>query len=274
MLGPVNDAAFRFVTDLGITGPDQGKGGKYLFVPPGYSGELPPEGYFMVPSRTNHLVGLYRAFVENGDIAATVRNVKEKARIYPLSAAENPPPSTFSNISGVQLNTVPPNDFSFYDQMLDMSCLLGNVPPRFGWRGGPVDLAQRFQIARGVASTHDCACGGHQGTTAGEMTKWFDTNYHYIVPEFQAGTTFTLSSTKPFDEFAEALALGITTKPVLIGEIQANGQFEIVQQTPSVVGDEWSDYLPDSKDLISDWRKPMSCGNFNVATGKCGGKGS
>jgi urea transport system substrate-binding protein len=64
------------------------------------------------------------------------------------------------------------------------------------------------------------------------------------------------------------------TKPVLIGEIQSNGQFEIVQQTPSVVGDEWSDYLPDSKNLISDWRKPMSCGNFNVATGKCGGKGS
>ena len=48
------------------------------------------------------------------------------------------------------------------------------------------------------------------------------------------------------------------TKPVLIGEIQADGQFEIVQQTPQVVGDEWSDFLPDSKDLISDWRKPMS----------------
>ena len=64
------------------------------------------------------------------------------------------------------------------------------------------------------------------------------------------------------------------TKPVLIGEIQADGQFDIVQQTAAVVGDEWSDYLPDSKDLISDWRKPMSCGNFNVATGKCGGKGS
>ena len=64
------------------------------------------------------------------------------------------------------------------------------------------------------------------------------------------------------------------TKPVLIGEIQSDGQFEIVQETAAVVGDEWSDYLPDSKDLISDWRKPMECGNFNVATGKCGGKGS
>ncbi len=65
------------------------------------------------------------------------------------------------------------------------------------------------------------------------------------------------------------------TKPVLIGEIQDNGQFDIVYQTPGlVVGDEWSDFLPDSRDLIADWRAPMSCGNFNVATGKCGGKGS
>jgi urea transport system substrate-binding protein len=65
------------------------------------------------------------------------------------------------------------------------------------------------------------------------------------------------------------------TKPVLIGEIQADGQFDVVSTTPGlVVGDEWSDFLPDSKDLISDWRKPMSCGNFNVSTGKCGGKGT
>jgi urea transport system substrate-binding protein len=65
------------------------------------------------------------------------------------------------------------------------------------------------------------------------------------------------------------------TKPVLIGEIQANGQFDTVWQTPGlVVGDEWSDFLPDSKDLISDWRKPLNCGNFNVKTGKCGGKGT
>ncbi|HCO90603.1 MAG TPA: urea ABC transporter substrate-binding protein [Alphaproteobacteria bacterium] len=65
------------------------------------------------------------------------------------------------------------------------------------------------------------------------------------------------------------------TKPVLIGEIQEDGQFETVWETSGlVVGDEWSDYLPDSKDLIADWRAPMSCGNFNTETGKCGGKGS
>lgn len=62
------------------------------------------------------------------------------------------------------------------------------------------------------------------------------------------------------------------TKPVLIGEIQEDGQFQIVDETPTtVVADEWSDYLPGSKDLIADWRKPLSCGNFNVKTGKCGG---
>src|SRR6516225_515739 len=65
------------------------------------------------------------------------------------------------------------------------------------------------------------------------------------------------------------------TKPVYIGEIQANGQFDVVWKTPGlVVAQEWSPYIPDSKTLISDWRPPLSCGNFNVATGKCGGKGS
>lgn len=62
------------------------------------------------------------------------------------------------------------------------------------------------------------------------------------------------------------------TKPVLIGEIQEDGQFQVVDETPNtVVADEWSDYLEGSKDLIADWRKPLSCGNFNVKTGKCGG---
>jgi len=118
------------------------------------------------------------------------------------------------------IDLIPSNDFSFYDQMLDMSCLLGNVPPRFGWDGGSVDLELRFKMARGAGGANEdgCGCGG-QGTTASEMTKWFDTNYHYIVPEFSRETKFALSATKPFDEFAEALDLGITTKPVLIGPL-------------------------------------------------------
>ena len=65
------------------------------------------------------------------------------------------------------------------------------------------------------------------------------------------------------------------TKPVLIGEIQDDGQFDIVYETPGLVpGDAWSDYLPDSAKLISDWRAPLSCGNFNTETNECGGKGA
>lgn len=118
------------------------------------------------------------------------------------------------------IDLIPSNDFSFYDQMLDMSCLLGNVPPRFQWDGTVVELPLLFKVARGVSESHEgCGCSGSSSTVAGEMTKWFDTNYHYIVPEFHRNTTFKVSTAKPFDEFAEALALGITTKPVLIGPL-------------------------------------------------------
>jgi 5-methyltetrahydropteroyltriglutamate--homocysteine methyltransferase len=97
--------------------------------------------------------------------------------------------------------------------MLDMTCLLGNIPPRFAWNGEAPGLDLYFQIARGG--------GGKQQTSLppSEMTKWFDTNYHYIVPEFQAETKFQLIGSKPFDEFKEALALGLRTNPVLIGPL-------------------------------------------------------
>ena len=113
--------------------------------------------------------------------------------------------------AGIEL--IPSNDFSFYDQMLDMTCLLGNIPSRFAWNGQAPGLDLYFQIARGG--------GGKQQMSLhpSEMTKWFDTNYHYIVPEFQAETKFQLSGSKPFDEFKEALALGLRTKPVLIGPL-------------------------------------------------------
>ena len=112
------------------------------------------------------------------------------------------------------IDLIPSNDFSFYDQMLDMSCLLGNVPPRFKWNGEMIDLDIRFLIARGKGQRADSL-----STYACEMTKWFDTNYHYIVPEYNKDTAFKLSSEKLFDEFQEALELGIKTKPVIIGPL-------------------------------------------------------
>jgi 5-methyltetrahydropteroyltriglutamate--homocysteine methyltransferase len=106
------------------------------------------------------------------------------------------------------LHHIPSNDFSLYDQMLDTIALLGAVPPRFGHRNGTVPLDLYFAMARGRADA-----------PAMEMTKWFDTNYHYIVPELTADTEFALSSTKALDEFNEAKFLGVTTRPVLIGPV-------------------------------------------------------
>ena len=117
VLGPVDDAYFRYVTDVGMTGPDQGKGGKYLFVPPGYTGNLPSDGYFIVKSRTNSNLIFFRAFVQGGDVQGAVRGVKSSANIYPLAAAEKPPAPKFKNISGLQINTVHANNFDFYEEL-------------------------------------------------------------------------------------------------------------------------------------------------------------
>ncbi len=110
------------------------------------------------------------------------------------------------------LDHIPSNDFSLYDHILDLSCMLGCVPERYGWQGGDIDLDLYFAMARGRQS-------GGQDLTAMEMSKWFDTNYHYLVPEFSADQTFKLSSSKLFDEYSQAQALGIQTRPVLVGPL-------------------------------------------------------
>ncbi|MQA91676.1 MAG: 5-methyltetrahydropteroyltriglutamate--homocysteine S-methyltransferase [Gemmatimonas sp.] len=115
---------------------------------------------------------------------------------------------------------IPSNDFSLYDHVLDTAAMVGAVPQRFGWAGGDVDLDTYFAMARGVQEkTLGGAPSAAGGTAAMEMTKWFDTNYHYIVPELGAEQRFSLASTKPLDEFLEAKALGILTRPVLLGPV-------------------------------------------------------
>ncbi|MGB4058559.1 MAG: 5-methyltetrahydropteroyltriglutamate--homocysteine S-methyltransferase [Alphaproteobacteria bacterium] len=108
------------------------------------------------------------------------------------------------------IDHIPSNDFSFYDQMLDMTALLGAVPKRYNWKGETVDLDTYFAMARGRQQ-------GGVDVIAMTMTKWLDTNYHYIVPELSKNMTFNISSTKVFDEYSEAKAMGIQTRPVLIG---------------------------------------------------------
>jgi 5-methyltetrahydropteroyltriglutamate--homocysteine methyltransferase len=107
------------------------------------------------------------------------------------------------------LDFIPVGDFSYYDQVLDTSVMLGVIPERFG---SPTGLDTYFRMARGQASdgTPYRAC---------EMTKWFDTNYHYLVPEVTTDQKFALSSSKLFDETRELQALGYQPKPVLLGPL-------------------------------------------------------
>lgn len=113
---------------------------------------------------------------------------------------------------------IPSNDFSLYDQVLDTAAMVGAVPRRFDWAGESVDLLTYFAMARGGKGGKSVAAST-AGVAALEMTKWFDTNYHYLVPEFEAQQQFQLSSTKPVDEYLEAKALGIETRPVLLGPV-------------------------------------------------------
>jgi 5-methyltetrahydropteroyltriglutamate--homocysteine methyltransferase len=124
------------------------------------------------------------------------------------------------------VTVIPSNDFSLYDQVLDTSVMVGAIPDAYGWKGGQISLATYFAMARGVqGNTHTERCShGHnheqaRGAPAQEMTKWFDTNYHYMVPEFHKDQTFQLASRKPIEEYEEAKSLGYQTRPVLIGPV-------------------------------------------------------
>ena len=119
---------------------------------------------------------------------------------------------------------IPSNDFSLYDHVLDTSVMVGAIPKIYGWRGGDVPIETYFAMARGTsaAARHDGSAGSAapaHGLPALEMTKWFDTNYHYMVPELSRGQEFTLASTKPLDEFLEAKSLGFQTRPALLGPV-------------------------------------------------------
>jgi 5-methyltetrahydropteroyltriglutamate--homocysteine methyltransferase len=121
------------------------------------------------------------------------------------------------------LDFVTVGDFAFYDHVANHIQLFGCEPARFGFGADMPELARYFTLARGVAAEpgHAGCCGGadHGGAAALEMTKWFDTNYHYLVPEFAPDTLFRLASHRLFAEVAEAQALGHRVKPVLLGPL-------------------------------------------------------
>jgi hypothetical protein len=138
VLGTVQDAWFRWVIDVGLPGPDRGEGGKYLIVPPDYEGTLPEGGFNVAHSKTNHGVWFARAFLENAnDPKPVVERIKKFTKVYPYNpggvgtpiaaflagesklgpVAAPPPPTVFHEGSGKVMNTIPPNDWTFYEML-------------------------------------------------------------------------------------------------------------------------------------------------------------
>jgi len=121
MLGILDDMAFLYMTDLGVAGPDKGKGGKFLVLPPKYKGNV-PDGYFVVPSKTYGVWLFMRGYLDKSlplekAIPAASANIRNKLKVYPLTKKDNPPKMKFINVSGRELNTVLPNDYSFYEKL-------------------------------------------------------------------------------------------------------------------------------------------------------------
>ncbi len=139
------------------------------------------------------LESFWKGSIGEGDVEATARDLR--LRHWRLQTD-----------AGVDL--VPVGDFSLYDHVLDTVAMVGAVPERFGAPPALVDTSLYVRMAR-----------GDRDAAAMEMTKWFDTNYHYIVPEFRSGMTFRLSTTRLFDEVEEALAAGVRAKAVVLGPL-------------------------------------------------------
>jgi hypothetical protein len=138
-LGTFDDMWWRWVTDFGAPGPDRGLGDKYLLLPPGYDGPLPEGGFYVSRARTNRVLLLGRSFMEKDDPKPTVALIKEKTKIYPyeaggigtsiaefltgkykLAKVTPPPPTVFHEGSHKVMNTIPPNDFSYYEMLNDV----------------------------------------------------------------------------------------------------------------------------------------------------------
>ncbi|XP_031493755.1 5-methyltetrahydropteroyltriglutamate--homocysteine methyltransferase 1 [Nymphaea colorata] len=116
--------------------------------------------------------------------------------------------SIWKQMAGAGIKYIPSNTFSYYDQVLDTTAMLGAVPPRYGWNGGEIGFDTYFSMARGNATL-----------PAMEMTKWFDTNYHFIVPELGPELKFSYASHKAVSEYKEAKEIGVDTVPVIVGPV-------------------------------------------------------
>jgi len=126
VLGVIDDFWFRYVGDLGNAGPDKGRGGKYLLLPPGYSGAV-PSGFFVLRSPTFNNLLVWRGFPVNGDSQPAVGNIKQRARVYKLEDTGSSPPAKFVNLSDRAINTIHANDATFFDELNE---IIQEEPPQ------------------------------------------------------------------------------------------------------------------------------------------------
>ncbi len=117
VLGILDDAWFRYVADFGNAGPDKGKGGKFLLVPPGYKGEIPKEGYYVYHAKTHGHWMVWRGFQVDGSTQPAIEETKKFLKVYPLSQKDNPPAITFLNLSGKENNTIHRMDYGFWEEL-------------------------------------------------------------------------------------------------------------------------------------------------------------
>lgn len=115
-VGMVDDFWQRSLTDMGLTGPDKAKGAKYLFVPPGYTGEIPSEGYILIRATQNSLNFMIRGLVQGDDIAGTVAAMKQ-TKVYPYSARSNPKPNNWYSVSDNSVDTLPPQGLAYWQRL-------------------------------------------------------------------------------------------------------------------------------------------------------------
>jgi hypothetical protein len=162
VLGFINDHWFRYVIDFGNLGPDEGKGGKFLVLPPGYEGDV-PEGYHVARTTTYGNWVVWRGYQKDGSTADAVNNTKNIFRMYPLSQKENPPEMTFVNASGQFMNTIHRMDENIFDEInnvVQAEPLMGERPELLGHlaaigivKGQPFEPDERMQaILKAAAS--------------------------------------------------------------------------------------------------------------------------
>jgi hypothetical protein len=192
-LGAIDDFWYRWVTDIGITGPDKGEGGKYLILPPGYTGEV-PKGYFVVRPSTYGNWAPFRTFLVDGSPKPGVESVKKTLKIYPLADAANPAPVKFANASGIPSNFVFPGDYSFWEllnQVIQEEPSEGSDPTTLGLfasigieKGNPFAPDERMKKILTDAANIGAATGRALAFKMREKDAYFYPNSQWRLPFF------------------------------------------------------------------------------------------